>query len=112
MSETRTLKLFSSDYEVASAYDLDDLRKWFVEDQGMIENDDFNPNNWEELTMDQPLVLAWDKHQWESLPESQKPANAEVVEVSDVGGGHYVVSAIGTDWIASNARGVIWSTEY
>jgi len=109
--QERPLKLYLSDYELAAAYDLDDLRKWYVDEQKLIDERDFHYDDWNRLggiNSTLPLTLSWDKGQWDTLPERHRPANFSLETCHQ----HYNITATIHDWIEANGRGVCWSTEW
>ena len=102
------LKAFQDDYDTVIAYSVDDVRKWYVEDEKVIDNSDFDPDNWTELDPAADLTILWSEG--DTCLAKPEAANVKPYEGTVF---NYEVTASVMLWIAANPRrGTLCSTEW
>lgn len=105
LTETRPLRVFANDYDTIAAYDLHDVKRWYVDEQRMIGPDDFDSDDWVELTADEPLTIHQD------ADDFVKAARPEGMTAETREGRVYATATVAA-WVAVSGRGMICSTEY
>lgn len=108
-TDARVLRAFADDSDTVAAYDLEDVRRYYVDDEKTIGADEFRPDDWSELKGGETLSIVFSEDDWRDLkskPEGAAAAPSESIE------GHLVITAAVAAWVASHGRGLICSTEW
>ena len=86
------MNAYSNEYDTYIAEDLEDLRKLLVEEVKIYGDDEFEDDKWEELNPSAALTIVDDP----DLPEDEWIRVTKTI----------------ADWIESNGRGLLCSTEW
>lgn len=109
MSEPSTLRAYADDSDTVIAHDVDDVRRWYVVEQRMIDYSDFDAAEWLEVPGEKLHSILWEAGDWEDL--HPKPAEV-VIDFDPERPGLVMATAQISAWIVACGRGLLSSVNW